>query len=219
MSSQPATKPSRRSQAERTATTRAALLEATIDRVILHGYASVTSAEIAERAGVTRGALAHHFTSKAELVTAAIRYLADKLIADYIANLPGPGRGADNLDEYLDSMWELYRSPLQIAALDLWVGARTDPDLVQSLQDLQRSVNEGVRAASHAAFEGVIAPRVVSELLSTTSATMRGLSVLTYAGDRADAEWQIARRHLRSMWMGTMDDDGAVGSAPGAPVA
>lgn len=68
----------RRTQEERSATTRALLLDATIDCLIEFGYANTTTARVAERAGVSRGAQVHHFTTKTALLAEAIRHLAVK---------------------------------------------------------------------------------------------------------------------------------------------
>src|SRR5712675_230963 len=64
----------RRTQAERRAATRTALLDAAIDCLVAEGYANTTTRRIAERAGLTPGALQHHFVSKAELLGQAIRH-------------------------------------------------------------------------------------------------------------------------------------------------
>jgi AcrR family transcriptional regulator len=60
----------RRTQADRTAATRAALVDAARQRFGTRGYAAVGTTEVAEAAGVTRGALYHQFTDKAELFAA-----------------------------------------------------------------------------------------------------------------------------------------------------
>jgi AcrR family transcriptional regulator len=58
--------------AERTESTRAALLKATIEAISRYGYQGATSVRIAELSGFTRGAQKHHFDNKAELVSAAL---------------------------------------------------------------------------------------------------------------------------------------------------
>jgi AcrR family transcriptional regulator len=67
----------RRTQEERSATTRQTVLDATIACLIDHGYHGATTTAIQERAGVSRGALTHQFPSKNELLAAAIVHLAD----------------------------------------------------------------------------------------------------------------------------------------------
>ena len=62
----------RRTQAERSATTRAALLAAARELFTEHGFAGAGREEIVERAGVTRGAMYHHFANKEDLFRAVL---------------------------------------------------------------------------------------------------------------------------------------------------
>src|SRR4051812_40195216 len=75
---------SRRTQHERRQATQNALLEATIQCLVEQGYAGTTTRAVSARAGVSPGALQHHFTSKQELVAEAIGYLNGKLTARLI---------------------------------------------------------------------------------------------------------------------------------------
>src|SRR5260370_41308098 len=67
----------RRTQAERTAATRAALLEATLECLVSRGFGGTTTTEVAHRAGVSPGALLHHFPAKADLLCAAVAHLIE----------------------------------------------------------------------------------------------------------------------------------------------
>lgn len=86
---------SRRTQAERTEATRTALIAAARPLFARRGYAGVGTEEIARAAGVTRGALYHHFDGKRELFAAAYEQieieLAERIAAGALeANASSP---------------------------------------------------------------------------------------------------------------------------------
>jgi len=74
-------RPERRSQAERSATTRAALLRAARELFACDGYAATGREAIVERAGVTRGALYHHFADKEALFRAVFEEIEAEVMA------------------------------------------------------------------------------------------------------------------------------------------
>jgi AcrR family transcriptional regulator len=72
-------KVNRRSQAERSAATRAALVQAARRLFAQHGFSGVGTEAIVAAAGVTRGALYHQFKGKAELFEAAYEAIEEDL--------------------------------------------------------------------------------------------------------------------------------------------
>lgn len=77
-------KPARRTQAERSESTRRALLDAARTLFAERGYAGVAAEQIVRAAGVTRGALYHHFDGKRELFE-AVYIEIEKELAERIA--------------------------------------------------------------------------------------------------------------------------------------
>jgi AcrR family transcriptional regulator len=75
----------RRTQAERREQTRTALLAAARELFAERGFADTGREDIAERAGVTRGALYHHFESKAAVAVAVLEELARELTERVVA--------------------------------------------------------------------------------------------------------------------------------------
>jgi AcrR family transcriptional regulator len=66
----------RRTQAQRRARTRAALLEAAARGISRYGYGNLVLEDVASAAGYTRGALYHQFAGKEELALAAVEWVA-----------------------------------------------------------------------------------------------------------------------------------------------
>ncbi|KRA28008.1 MULTISPECIES: TetR/AcrR family transcriptional regulator [unclassified Nocardioides] len=196
----------RRKQTERTAATRTALLDATIASLVETGYASVTTAEIAQRAGVTRGAQAHHFGNKAELVTAAVRHLASRLVTDFAREHREALSGSRAIERMLDQMWDLHRSELFAAAIELWNAARTDPELRVPLKGLEADVMEAIGRTATLLHPWVSEGHDATKLLSTTMSTMRGLAMLTFVQDDVTREWRAARQHLLELWLSRSAD-------------
>jgi AcrR family transcriptional regulator len=88
---------SRRTQSERRAHTRAALIDA--GRVLFteRGFAGAGREEIVERAGLTRGALYHHFASKEELFAAVYEAVESDLCDAVIVAAAGSSDPVDEL--------------------------------------------------------------------------------------------------------------------------
>ncbi len=84
----------RRTQAERSAVTRQALLDATIQCIVDLGLARTSTAEICQRAGVSRGALLHHEPAKAARVAAAGAQLFFRATLPQIGSATAEGREA-----------------------------------------------------------------------------------------------------------------------------
>ena len=72
----------RRSNVDRSASTRRQIFEATIRCLQTDGYGAVTNIRVAEAAGVSRGAMMHHFPTQQALIVATIEYAYGKL-SDY----------------------------------------------------------------------------------------------------------------------------------------
>lgn len=102
-----ATPGGRRTQAERNATTRAALVEAGRTLFSTKGFAEVATDELARAAGVTRGALYHQYDGKAGLFAAVLETVEAEVVERVARAMEGVEDPADRLvvglDAYLDA--------------------------------------------------------------------------------------------------------------------
>src|SRR5262245_24863099 len=130
----------------RSVATRAALLDAALESVVARGYAATTTVEIPRRAGVSRGAQLHHFPTKAELLTAAVGHLLDRRLAEFRATLSAVDPRQDRLDAAADLLWSMFTGPAFVAWVELWIAARTDPELAAAVVAMDVRFTEESRA-------------------------------------------------------------------------
>ncbi|WP_051342000.1 TetR/AcrR family transcriptional regulator [Pseudonocardia spinosispora] len=95
------------------AATRAALLEAALLEFAERGVASARLADIASRAGVTRGALYHHFADRTALLDAALNEPWDAVSAPAWAVLDGPDTEGRSLETRLTAFAEHWLTALR----------------------------------------------------------------------------------------------------------
>ena len=126
----------RRTQAERSASTRARLLDAAIDCLHDLGYAGTSTPEIARRAGLSRGAQLHHFPTKTELVVGAVQHLFDRRREEFLRAFAARPQGSDPIEVAIDILWSMVSGPTFKVWLELAVAARTDPELGEPVAEL-----------------------------------------------------------------------------------
>lgn len=179
----------RRTQGERSATTRALLLDATFDSVFERGCAATTISQVQARAGVARGTLLHHFPTRASLMVAVVEDVAARRL-QILRSAPTPGqKGWAGAVEIVRADLE---SPEFLVVLELWVAARTDPDLRSALVPVERAVFEAV----HAAVRGLVDdadPRVPT-LVQFTISLLTGAAMTDLLEADRRAHERLVRR-------------------------
>ena len=115
--------------------TRTAILEAALACFYDLGYGATTTEKVAKRAGVSRGAMLHHFPSRLHLVREAVRYLYVKRLQLFEEQELKVNEGAEHtrISEGIDAYWQQLHSPLFTVFHELRVAARTDDDLQKAM--------------------------------------------------------------------------------------
>lgn len=129
-------------QAQKSAATRTLIIEAAIKCFVDLGYSSTTTTAIAARAGLSRGAMLHHFPSKVDIVRAAVDYLHAKRLKAFRRAAQRSPTGGDRLRANLEAYWQHVRHPLFVAFFELVVAARTDPELAEILRPAQEAFEQ-----------------------------------------------------------------------------
>ncbi|MCA9622868.1 MAG: TetR/AcrR family transcriptional regulator [Myxococcales bacterium] len=177
-STPPPSRRRRRTQKERSAETKAQLLDATIECLAELGYTGATSQVIADRAGVSRGAQLHHYGTKMSLVTSALEHLFRQRLEDF-------RRGYQSLDEeeppvrgVLRLLRGLVIGPAGYAYLELVMASRTDPDLRRAMRTLSAWMDGQIEALFAEIFEAPLEARPAFDAVCTgLFALLEGLAV------------------------------------------
>ena len=173
------------------------IMQATLECLSTRGYADTTFGTIAQCAGVSRGALQHHYTERNLLIAGALEMLGQQLEPDILAHAKNKPAGRKRMVYVLDLLWEASLAAPVTAIQDVRAAARTDMQLREVLLPLEHRVREHQYLVVAGAF-GVDSDQSADyrRRIDTLFATARGLAIslnLGWERHEIDAAWQCAR--------------------------
>lgn len=170
----PAPAPNRHVQ--RSEATRAKLIAAAVDVVQARSYHGTSMFEVAKAAGVTPGALQHHFGSKAMLMMQVIDDIlrSGDGVAWPDAALPLPARAQG----YVQALWErVYEPPRFLAAWGVYFGSSHDPALRAHIAERRAAINASMRARFEALFPEVVQGGEPAAFVALVLSCLRGIAL------------------------------------------
>jgi AcrR family transcriptional regulator len=179
----------RRTQADRTALARAALVQSAIALLSEQGFTRATTASIAQHAGVTTGALHHHFPTKESLLFAVLDELADEALALLCALRDADGHDDAPARAIVTSLWSFYGSRRYWAVWEINLGLRPNSEMYAALKkhrartrdQMYHVINTNLALRPHT-------KRALTMLLPFLLSTMRGIFLDTFFAGH-EAEW------------------------------
>ncbi|WJT00949.1 TetR/AcrR family transcriptional regulator [Novosphingobium humi] len=180
----------RRSQEERTAETRVALIDAAIAVIHELGYAAASTTLIAERAGVSRGAILHQFGTRAALMAEVVAevYRREMDIYNRLVTQEQQGR---NIHEWPRILMGVLGMPSGIAVLEILLASQSDRDLTETVRKRQAEVEEAALATMRADLGGKADAAMAVKRLMVWA--VRGLSIANrVVPDGIDMEGPVA---------------------------
>ncbi|MCG6207322.1 TetR/AcrR family transcriptional regulator [Rhodopseudomonas sp. HC1] len=175
----------RRTNLERSSTTRAGLIAAARQAFVARGYAGTSTPDLVEAAGVTRGALYHHFADKQALFRAVIEAESAAVAAE-IEAAPFSGSPIEALvaggEAYLQAMALPGRTRLLLVEAPSVLG-QAEVDAIDSRNGV-RTLREGLQAAVTA---GALRPVPIDQTAQLLGAAYdRAALALARGDDRVD---------------------------------
>ncbi len=182
-------------QEQRSRSTRLRLLDATVDCLVDLGWSGTTTTVVAERAGLSRGAQLHHYPTKSALVIAAVEHLADRRAAELRAEAAAVPAGRDRVEATVDLLAALFTGPLFVAALEVWVAARTDQALRAALVPVEARLGRELHRSAVELLGADESRPGVRETVQATLDLLRGLGVANLLTDDSSR-----RARLLAVW-------------------
>lgn len=192
----------RQRQADRSRETRRKLMEATVECLVERGWSGTTTTLVAERAGVSRGAQLHHFRTRGELVAAAVEHLGAESVLhlkERAKSVNGSTPG-ERVAAVVELIADFYASDLFTAALELWVAARTDPELNTVVVPLQTRLGRETHQLAVELLDADETKPGVRETVQLTLDLVRGLALANQLTDDRKRRARIVKR-----WAGMLE--------------
>ena len=192
-----------RSQAERSEGTRAALLAAARGLFAERGYAGVSTEDVVTAAGVTRGALYHHYRDKRDLFRAVFEQLEADLVARLAGSVTEAADARTTIDRGMAAFLDACLEPevARIALLDA-------PGVLgwQQWREIETRYGLGLVTAVLAAAvqEGLVAPQPVEPLAHALFGALTEMALLIANATDRPAARRDAGTALRALVSGLL---------------
>lgn len=174
-----------RSQAERVRITRGKLIRATIATLDERGFAATSISAVQARAGVSRGALMHHFATRNALMAGTAEHLLQAALRPTQSRRSGT---EPDIAALVSFYWARVVDTAEGRAfIEILLACRTDPDLHAALTDLFTKWDAQIARAARTNFTATSGdPEDAALLWSISRAFLRGMIVHAQFIDDAD---------------------------------
>ncbi len=182
----------RRTNAERSATTRAKLIDAAIELLYEEGYSATTTISVAARARVSRGAMLHQFPTRVKLLLAVADFIVKDHSRQRREELEPHGEGLPRFYAAADVSWAVHSRPSAIALLEIMMSTRSDKTLRKGFAPFLKLWADMRRAAAVRMAGSLEVPDAADQievLISLHQTVMRGMAIeLMFANNPNDVE-------------------------------
>jgi AcrR family transcriptional regulator len=181
----------RRTQADRKATTRRALLDATVQSLVDLGHAKTTTSEIVARARVSQGALFKHFATKEALLSAAAEELCASLFPKFRRAMRTHRSGKDPIERAIRGLWSVFETEEVRVLHELYAAAPTEPALREALSPIVANHRQHILDEARSLFPDLAGVPTFERSVEIVIAAMQGTAMMLFAGRHHSRERAI----------------------------
>lgn len=181
--------------AARSAATREKILNATVDCLYSLGYHQTSTVVVTRIAGVSRGAMLHHFPSKAELMMATMEHIRGEMRVTHQTRLTPIKDPRERFAALIDILWAQYSQPLGVARIEIMLASRSDRECGPYFANLDAELDRNHKASIWPLAErlGFKDRKRVDAIVQLYAAAIRGLAIdALHPAMRSDVSSAIA---------------------------
>lgn len=177
--------------------TRERLMDAALDLMQAKGLAGLSMHEVARMAGMTTGAVQHHFPSKATLMLQIIQRLVQQIDTDDSfwpsPHWPLPRRA----DHFVQQAWQrLYGQPRFAVAWEAYLAVRADAAMVAHIQAERVPINDKLLLRMVGSFPEWASTPAAEARFQLVLSCLRGLGVVAPFSSPAAIDQQLQQLSL-----------------------
>jgi AcrR family transcriptional regulator len=159
-------------------------MRATVDLLHDDGIVRTSTPAIAKKAGVSRGALTHHFNTREDILTASIADLLTHVTGDLHRFADEFAARGGSSDEIVDYIWGMMADRLWFVTMEFLPEARHNADFKAQLVPVVRDFHAGLDAIWVALADRTgVEPAQVRTIMNATMCLVRGMLSQTILRD------------------------------------
>jgi AcrR family transcriptional regulator len=178
---------------DRSRATRQRLLDTTIRCLATHGWEVSTVSFIAAEAGISRGAVQHHYRTREDLILGALEHIFATRVAALDALPEPPGSGPARVHAVVANLVEAVGGELFRAALQVWTVAAADPELRDAVVPLERHFAREVHRRAVRLLRADDRDPAMRGLIQATLDLARGLALADVLTDDSRRRARVVR--------------------------
>jgi AcrR family transcriptional regulator len=169
----------RRSQADRSADTRAKVIAAASEILRAQGYSGATMHAIRDATGMSLGAIQHQFPTKAKIMAAVAAEFSAYRVNVYKDAIRRGATPRESMENLIDANFAMIGRPEMAALLEIHLARRNDPELDREVATSSRRFDRRVRLWGHMILRaaGIEDDELHLSLQLLNNAVTRGLTV------------------------------------------
>lgn len=184
---------------DRSRATRDRILRSTISCLAEFGWHGTTTTLVAERTGISRGALQHHFPKREDLFLTAIDFIFDEQKQEGVLGVDAPPTKGDDFDFIVEKVLEYYASDVFKAALQIWSVGASEPTLKERIRPLENKFARGIYDQTVTFLNADVSDERTHRFIQTTLDLARGLGLADLLSDDS-----ARRKRIAKFWAGEM---------------